>query len=130
MSDNVTTGNARAPQAANRETQAFLRPPADIFEDAEGITLLLDMPGIGRDRVNINADRNTLSIEGDVQISMPDGMEGLWAEVHATHYRRSFALSGELDPDKIEAQLNDGVLSVRVPKRTELRRRKIDVKIG
>jgi HSP20 family molecular chaperone IbpA len=132
MSDNLNTRPATAPQtrASGRETQALLRPPADIFEDADGITLLLDMPGVVRDRVTIQADRNTLAIDGDMQIAMPQGMEALYAEVHATHYRRSFTLSGELDPDKIEANLADGVLTVRIPKRAELRPRTIEVKVA
>lgn len=118
-----------AQPAAARDPQSALRPPADIYEDADGITLQLDMPGVAKDRVSIHADRNTLSIDGDVQIAMPPGMEALYAEVHATHYRRTFALSGELDSEKIEANLENGVLTVRVPKRAELRPRRIDVKV-
>ena len=128
MTDNVTTRPATPASSSNRETQATLRPPVDIFEDADGITLALDMPGVAKDRVSIQADFNSLVIEGDMQIAMPQGMEALYAEVHATHYRRSFTLSGELDTEKIEANLTDGVLTVRVPKRLELRPRKIEVK--
>jgi len=128
MTDNVTTRPATPAASSNRETQATLRPPVDIFEDADGITLALDMPGVAKDRVSIQADFNALVIEGDMQIAMPHGMEALYAEVHATHYRRSFTLSGELDTEKIEANLTDGVLTVRVPKRLELRPRKIEVK--
>jgi HSP20 family molecular chaperone IbpA len=57
-------------------------------------------------------------------------MEALYADVRVTHYRRSFTLSGELEPDKIEASLKDGVLTVRIPKRAELRPRKIEVQAG
>jgi HSP20 family molecular chaperone IbpA len=57
-------------------------------------------------------------------------MEALYADVRVTHYRRSFTLSGELEPDKIEASLKDGVLTVRIPKRAELRPRKIEVRAG
>jgi HSP20 family molecular chaperone IbpA len=129
MSDNLTTRAATDTQASAREAQSFLRPPADIFEDTDGITLLLDMPGVARDRLNVHADRDTLSIEGDMQIAMPPAMQPLYAEVHSTHYRRSFSLSGELDAEKIEASLNDGVLTVRIPKRAELRPRKVEVKV-
>jgi HSP20 family molecular chaperone IbpA len=110
-------------------TQAtFLRPPADIFEDADGITLCLDMPGVAKERLNIQTDKNTLTIDGDVQIAMAQGMEAVYAEVHSTHYRRSFTLSGELESDKTEANLKDGVLTLRIPKRAELRPRRIDVR--
>lgn len=115
------SGSARAPAV-------FLRPPADVFEDSDGITLRLDVPGVAKERLNIQADQNTLTIEGDVQIVMPAGMEALLAEVHSTHYRRSFALSGELESNKAEANLKDGVLTVRIPKRAELRPRRIEVR--
>lgn len=135
MSDNLTPRSAEQPAAPRagdnregRDTQAFLRPPADIFEDADGITLHLDMPGVARDRVKIDADRQTLSIEASVQIPMPEAMEALYAEVHSTQYRRSFSLSGELDPQRVEASLTDGVLTVRIPRRAELRPRKIEVR--
>jgi HSP20 family molecular chaperone IbpA len=134
MNDQVTTRPANQSAAAtggeSREAQSFLRPPVDIYEDADGISLLLDMPGVSRDRVKIDADRQTLTIEGTVQIPMPDAMEALYAEVHSTQYRRSFALSGELDPDRIEASLADGVLTLRIPRRAELRPRKIEVRAG
>lgn len=116
-------------QNRSRETQGFLRPPVDVFEDAEGITLSLDMPGVSKDRLNVQADKDALVIEGEMQISMPDGMQALYAEVHSTRYRRSFTLSGELDAEKIEAGLKDGVLTVHIPKRAELRPRKIEVKV-
>jgi HSP20 family protein len=115
------TGSARAPAV-------FLRPPADVFEDSDGITLRLDMPGVARERLNIQTDKNTLTIEGDVQVAMPEDMEALHAEVHSTHYRRSFALSGELESNKAEANLKDGVLTLRIPKRAELRPRRIEVR--
>ena len=138
MTDQVTSrpGNQPAPERAgeNREgrdtAQSFLRPPVDIFEDADGITLHLDMPGVARDRVKIDADRQTLSIEGAIQIPMAEGMEAIYAEVHSTQYRRSFTLSGELDTERVDASLNDGVLTVRIPRRAELRPRKIEVRAG
>jgi len=111
-----------------RETEIVLRPPADIFEDAEGITLQLDMPGVAKERLDIQADKDNLVIEGSAQIDMPKGMEALYAEVRSTVFRRSFALSSELEADKIDATLKDGVLVVRIPRRAELRPRKIEVR--
>lgn len=113
-----------------RTTGVYLRPPADVLEDGDGITLRLDMPGVSKDRLKIQTDRNTLIVEGDVQIVMPDGMEALFAEVRSTHYRRSFALSPEIEPDKTEASFNDGVLTLRMPKRAELRPRRIEIRAG
>ena len=116
--------------ARAREAELALAPPVDIFEDAHGITVQAEMPGVSKDRLNIQADRNSLLIEGDAAIDMPAGMEALYADVHVTRYRRSFVLSGELEPDRIEANLKDGVLTVRMPKRAEFRPRKIEVRAG
>ncbi|MDJ0871143.1 MAG: Hsp20/alpha crystallin family protein [Gammaproteobacteria bacterium] len=113
----------------NRETAAFqgqlngregtVSTPVDIFEDAEGIARTADMPGVSKDRLNIEVDRDTMLVEGQAHIDMPESMEALYADVRSTHYRRSFALSGELETDSIAASLKDGVLSLRMPKRAE-----------
>ena len=73
-------------------------------------------------------DRDTLAIEGSAAIEMPAGMEPLYADVRATTYRREFSLSKELDPDNINASLKDGVLEMNIPKRAEVRPRKIEVR--
>lgn len=113
-----------------RKTGGGLRPPVDIFEDDTGITLLADMPGVSRDRLDIRVDKDTLSITGEIDISMPEGMEAIYADIRSTRYERGFALSGEMDTEKIEAALRDGVLSLRIPKRAELQPRKIKVRVG
>ena len=118
-------------QAAKaREESLALAPAVDIYENAQGITLQADMPGVSKDGLSIQADRNNLVIEGNAVIDMPDGMEAIYADVQATRYRRSFALSGELDTERIEASLKDGVLTLRIPKRAEFRPRKVEVRVG
>ncbi|HEY7658725.1 MAG TPA: Hsp20/alpha crystallin family protein [Burkholderiales bacterium] len=126
----TTKESASMDQSKAREEQLVLRPLVDIFEDAHGITVQAEMPGVSRDRLNIQADRNNLTIEGDAVIDMPAGMEAIYADVQATRYARSFVLSGELETDAIDAKLKDGVLTVRIPKRSEFRPRKIEVRAG
>lgn len=124
-------GKAAARQSGDGGAQSVLRPAGDIFEHEHGITLLLDMPGVARDRLEINSDRNTLTVEGEVKISMPEDTESLHADVRSTHYRRTFSVSGEqLDTEAIEASLRDGVVRIDIPKRAEMRPRKIEVKTG
>jgi len=55
-------------QRADRELNLVMQPPADVFEDANGITLQLDMPGVSKDRLNLQANKNTLLIEGNAHI--------------------------------------------------------------
>lgn len=117
------------PVAEARETPVVLQPPVDICEDADGITLVADMPGVSRDRLTIQVDKDTLSIEGEAKIDMPEGMKPLYADIRSTRYRRSFALSSELDADSIDASLKDGVLSLRIHKRPESRPRKIEISV-
>jgi HSP20 family molecular chaperone IbpA len=117
-------------QTKAREQELVLAPAVDIFENGHGITVQAEMPGVSKDRLNVQADRNSLLIEGDVVIDMPAGIEALYADVQATKYRRSFVLSGELETDQIEANLKDGMLTVRIPKRAEFRPRKVEVRTG
>jgi HSP20 family molecular chaperone IbpA len=114
--------------AQAQEARYTLRPAVNVFEDASGITLEADMPGVSRDRLRLQVDQDSLLIEGDVQFAMPEGMEALHADVRETHYSRSFALSRELDSERIEASLKDGVLRLRIPKRAEVQPRKIEVR--
>jgi HSP20 family molecular chaperone IbpA len=124
------TEDAAATQRAAREEIPAVRPPVDIFEDAHGIMVVAEMPGVSRDRLNVQADRNTLTIEGEAVIDMPKGMEAIHADVQSTRYARSFVLSGELETDAIDAKLKDGLLTIRIPKRKEFRPRKVEVRVG
>ena len=106
-----------------------LVPQADIFEHDGGVTLMLDMPGVSRERLNIQSDRNTLLVEGDLAIDMPEDARSLYADIQSARYRRSFSLSGEqLDTEQVKASLTNGVLRIDIPTRAELRPRKIEVK--
>ncbi|MBK1704944.1 Hsp20/alpha crystallin family protein [Halochromatium glycolicum] len=124
MTTRQEDGALRAPT----ERELILRPAVDIFEDANAIVVEADMPGVAKDRLDIQVDRNSLTLEGEVAITMPEGMRALYADVRGTRYRRNFSLSSELDTEQVEANLKDGLLRVRIPKRAELQPRKIEVK--
>ena len=115
-------------QARGRTAESALPAPADVYEDQEGLTLVADMPGVSRERLDVRVDGDKLLLEGSVQFELPEQAEALYADVRSTLYRRSFVLSRELDSAQIKATLKDGVLTVRIPKRAELRPRKIQVK--
>ena len=102
-------------------------PAVDIFEDAGGITLLADMPGVSKDRLDVKLDGDNLSIEGSVELDLPSEMRALWAEVNVPRFRRTFTLSRELDAGRIEANLKDGVLMLRLPKLAHAQPRRIEV---
>jgi len=119
---------AQSEPAEQRQEALMLRPAVDIYEDDNGITVLADMPGVSRERLNVQVDKNNLVIEGDAQIDMPAGINALYADIRATHYYRSFTLSSELQHDQIDAHLKDGLLTVRIPKRAELKPRKVEIR--
>jgi HSP20 family protein len=123
-------GASAQQQQHGRASEAVLRAPVDIFEDSDGITLIADMPGVSKERLTVRIDADTLVLEGQAQFELPEQSEALYADVRSSSYRRNFVLSRELDTEKIEAQLKEGVLRVRVPKRAELRPRKIEVQGG
>ena len=95
---------------------ATILPDVDVWEDADGITLTADLPGVAKEGLNVRVDNDTLLIEGEASLDMPEGMEAVYAELRTPHFRRSFALSGELDTARIDANLKDGVLTVIIPK--------------
>lgn len=124
------TKQAQDKSEHSKETSRAIRPPVDVFEDATGITLQADMPGVSKEKLDVRVDSDSLTIEGDISILMPDGMDPLYADVRATHYQRSFTLGSEMDTEKVEASLKDGVLTLRIPKREEHKPRKIQVQVG
>ena len=116
--------NARRSNGA----EAVLRPPVDIHETEDGIVLRADLPGVTKERLELRVDGNTLLVEGTIGIAPQDQMSALYADVRATIYRRQFVLSNELESARIVANLQNGVLTVNIPKRAELRPRRIEVK--
>jgi HSP20 family protein len=118
-----TQENGRAAGA-----ESALRPAVDVFETEDGITVKADMPGVSRDRLNLRVDGANLLIEGRIGISPQDQMQPLYADVRSAVYRRTFLLSSEFEANDIDANLKDGVLTVRIPKRAELRPRRIEVR--
>jgi HSP20 family molecular chaperone IbpA len=125
----VSTQESTGIEGRSRGREIVLIPAVDIFEDAHQITVQAEMPGVSREKLNVQADRNELLIEGDMEIAIPSGMAALYADLQTTRYRRSFVLSGELETERIEAGLKDGLLTVRIPKRVEFRTRKIKVDV-
>ena len=107
-----------------------LWPPVDVIEDATGITLYADVPGVPRDKLSLRVDGDTLGIEAELALPLPQGMEAGHAEVQFARYRRAFALSKELDADKVNAELSNGVLRVRIPKAEHAQPRRISVNVG
>jgi HSP20 family molecular chaperone IbpA len=124
----VATRQQDALQREGQRLEFVLRPATDIFEDDEGITLQMDVPGASKERLSLQVNRDRLDVEADVRIDMPQDMEAVYADLRSTRYQRTFALSSELETSKVDASLKDGVLTLRIPKRAEIRPRRIEVR--
>ena len=117
-------------RSGDADQQRTVLPAVDVYEDQAGITLLADMPGVPKDRLELKVEADTLSIEGQVVPATPEGLEAVYAEVRVPRYRRTFTLSRELDTSKVDASLKDGVLTLRIPKQAHAQPRRIDVQAG
>jgi HSP20 family molecular chaperone IbpA len=110
-----------------RSRRSFV-PRADIYETENEIIVLTDIPGANKDTVDIMLEKNVLTITGYVEPAIPSGFEIAYAEYEEGDYQRSFRLSDEIDRDKIEAVVSEGVLRLRLPKVREAKTKKITVK--
>lgn len=107
-----------------------LRPRVDIREDGTGITLVADLPGVPKDRLELRVEGDQLAIDAEMAIPAPEDMESVHGEVSVPRYRRVFTLSKELDPEGISADLQQGVLTIRIPKARHAQPRRIAVRVG
>ena len=130
MSENKQMTTSTPSSTAEHDQQRAALPAVDVFEDAAGITLLADMPGVPKEQLELRVEGEDLLIEGGVQPRTPDGLEAIYAELRVPRYRRSFTLSRELDTTRIEANLKDGVLNLRIPKQAHAQPRRIAVTAG
>jgi HSP20 family molecular chaperone IbpA len=119
-----TTGAERT-----RERPAFV-PRADIYETAEAITVVTDMPGVDENSVDVTLEKNVLTISGYVEPMQPEGYSLAHAEYNVGDFERSFTLSDRIARDGIEATVKDGVLRLVLPKITEAKARRIPISVG
>jgi HSP20 family protein len=110
--------------------EAALLPPVDVIEDSTGITLYADLPGVPRDKLSLRVEGDQLTLEGEVELAVTQGMQSHHAEVTLPRYRRAFTLSKELDAAKVSAELAQGVLRVRIPKAEHAQPRRIEVRVA
>jgi len=111
-----------------RDRIAFV-PRVDIYETDEGIVLVADMPGVDESSVDIMLENDVLSINGYVEPVEPENYRLAYAEYRVGDYQRQFTLSEQIDQDKVEATVKDGVLRLHLPK-AKPTTRKITVSAG
>ena len=110
------------------KTVNTLVPPVDICENSEGVTLFADLPGVGKDGLNLHIDKDTLEISGERTLKADKEPENHYTEMPEKDYYRAFTIGEEIDREKISAQLTNGVLKVTLPKAEQAKPKKIDIK--
>jgi HSP20 family molecular chaperone IbpA len=128
MNMNESAQVAKAAESARKESAML--PPVDVIEDSGGITLYADLPGVPKDKLSLQVEADTLTIEGEVAMEVPQGMEATHIEVSLPRYRRVFTLSKELDTQRVNAEFNQGQLKLRIPKAEHAKPRRIEVKVN
>src|SRR5215207_4450920 len=103
----------------------FFVPHTDVYETEDALTVVMEVPGVAREAVEVELKEDVLRVEGRIDPSKYGGMEPVYTEYNVGHWARSFALSDGVDRERIGARLEDGVLTLTLPKTAEARPRRI-----
>jgi HSP20 family protein len=106
--------------------RSFL-PVSDIFETDHALNVVLEMPGVAKENVEIGIDNDVLKISGRIDIAKYEGLQPVYTEYNIGNYSRSFQLSNKIDQDGIKAELKDGVMTLVLPKSEKAKPRRISV---
>jgi HSP20 family protein len=102
-------------------------PATDIYETEAALTIVMEMPGISKEDLDVSVEDDVLYVDGRVRFDKYEGLQPVYTEYNIGHYRRSFALTNKVDQGKISAEMKDGVLTLVVPKAEEAKPRRIAV---
>lgn len=105
----------------------YFVPFTDIFETADALTIVTEMPGVEKDRIDVTVRDDVLYIEGRIDFSNYTDLQPVYTEYNVGHYARRFALSDRIDQGKITAEIKDGVLTLVLPKAAEAKPKKIEI---
>jgi HSP20 family molecular chaperone IbpA len=111
------------------EEQPFFTPPADIYETKDSFVVIMDIPGVGKDDLNVMVEEDELTVTGGVAADWPRKGNLIHQEYRVGSYKRRFALSGALDRDKVSAKLESGVLTLTLPKSDRLKPKEIKIEV-
>ena len=105
----------------------FYVPATDIFETGDALKIVMEMPGVPKDAVDVKLENDVLSVEGRIETSNYGGLEPLYTEYPIGHFARSFTLPEQVDQHNITALLEDGVLTLTLNKKPESKPRRIAI---
>ena len=112
------------------EPRLLFNPPIDIYETPDGLVLYADLPGVASEGLDLQVQDNRLTLFGRVTSEASETAQMLHQEYHIGDFLRSFILSDEVDHDRIQAKLTNGVLRVELPRAPRAKPRRIEVSGG
>jgi HSP20 family protein len=122
----VTKKEANIPEGVERtKPRRVFKPDVDITERKDETVLIADLPDVDEQSLDITLEKNVITIRGRVQLEMPAGYRLAYAEYEVGDYERAFTLSEEVDKDRIQATIKNGVLKLVLPKAPAAKARKI-----
>ena len=113
-------------QEATFPTRMFL-PATDIFETEQALTVLVEMPGVSKESIEVKVEGDILTIDGRIDFSKYEGLQPLYTEYNVGNFSRTFQLSNEIEQAGIKADLKDGVMRLLLPKAERAKPRRIQV---
>ena len=126
MMENQTVSNPDAGQAG----EMVMSPQVDVLEDASGITLYADLPGVPKEKLSVRVEADTLTLEGEITLALIKDLQVTHMEVPVPRFKRTFTLGQELDRDKVAAEFRQGVLKLHIPKVEHVKPRRIEVQVA
>jgi len=121
------TGQAEVVRAPQEET-VFFRPATDVFETQDCVVLRFDMPGVAKDAADITVDKGLLTVTGHARREQSG--QCVYRETRIGDYQRQFTLAEDVEVDAIAADMDAGVLTIRIPKPEKVKPRKIQIAPG
>ena len=113
---------------ATRDETRYIAPPVDIYETNDALMVVVDLPGVDKDEVDVRVEDSVLTIKGKSDYTQPANL--VLGEFNLQGYYRQFQLSDEVDQDKISAESKSGVLTIRLPKAEKSKPKQIKVRLG
>ena len=113
-------------QEATFPTRMFL-PATDIFESDHALTMLIEMPGVSKESIEVKVEGDILTIDGRINFSKYEGLQPLYTEYNVGNFSRTFQLSNEIEQAGIKAELKDGVMKLVLPKAERAKPRRIEI---
>jgi HSP20 family molecular chaperone IbpA len=106
----------------------YYMPSTDITETEDALTVVMEVPGVQRENLQVHVENDVLRVEGQIDFAKYEGLEPLYTEYSVGHFARAFTLSSKIDQQQISAQLADGVLTLTLKKAQEARPRRIEIR--